>query len=146
MCPLKLFFSYFQWQWVTGDPLSFQLWLTKDYRTQSISTTQICFYKGRIRAPFRNVGTVTDIQNLTENVYLKLQRINSCTIMYLANLAYPEWITVNCDKKHYTDIVCMQNNNIITVTLNILYQPMDNYCANQDIIKDQYCYQFVYFD
>ena len=79
-------------------------------------------------------------------MHLTLQRMKACTLMCLVNLAYPEWITVNCDKRHYTHIVCMKNNKIIASVQNIPYHPIDYYCANQHIMEDQYCYNFVYYD
>ena len=64
--------------------------------------------------------------------------------MLLINLAYPEWITIDCNRKVFIDIVCMTNNNNLSLSNISYYKPLLNYCSERYILKNSSCFEFIY--
>ena len=66
--------------------------------------------------------------------------------MFLMNLAYPEWITIDCKKFFYMDIVCLTKDRGDSTTkgsgISLLHQCSERY----EILKNNSCFNFVYFD
>ena len=125
-------------RWTTGDPVSFQTWLNKHNETESVTASMISFYS--------RPGVVPLLRGIqTLNTFQHSKRKNTCTLMYLANLAYPKWIKTDCNRRHYIDIVCMQNV-IATVNNSVTYSPTKNRCSKLGVIKDINCFYFIYFN
>ena len=87
---------------------------------------------------------------MSQNKLLKLANVHTnnselCMMMNLANLAYPEWISINCSKKIYIDIVCMKNYNN-TENDSASFSPSLTYCPKANILKKNFCYEFIYFN
>ena len=139
---IGLTFNVSSFQWITGDPIAFQAWLDKNCEIESTHVPQIYFYSRPGVIPLiRSVQTLSIFQNQKPQMNLK----NTCTPMYLANLAYPEWITIDCDKKYYIDIVCMKKD-IVIFKNNITYSPSENQCLKNGVIKGLFCFYFVYYN
>ena len=69
----------------------------------------------------------------------------SCVMMLLINLAYPEWITIDCNRKFFIDIVCMTNNNNLSHSNISYYKPLLNSCSERYILKNSSCFDFIYY-
>ena len=133
-------------QWMTGDPVSFQAWLNKDNKTESVPASLIYFYSVPGVVPLlRGVQTLNTFQYSKNILFRQGKRKNTCTLMFLANLAYPKWITIDCNTRHYIDVVCMKIV-IATVNNSVSYSPNKNKCSKQGVIKDIYCFYFIYFN
>ena len=66
-------------------------------------------------------------------------------MMLLVNLAYLEWITIDCNRKFYIDLVCMAKNKNLSnsdVSYNVA---LLKYCSERYILKNSSCFNFIYF-
>ena len=62
--------------------------------------------------------------------------------MFMANLAYPQWININCDERKLIDIICITPNNKEPFTKN----NADLECQTTDILIKSFCYNFKFYD
>ena len=160
MCVIILLLFEQEFSWITGDPLSTQLCPNKYNKMQIFSPvpTQFCSYKNTFESVDRTccceyLPEPLMSVNLPLNEPKKLLKLanahtnNSelCMMMNLANLAYPEWISINCSKKIYIDIVCMKNYNN-TENYSSSFSPSLTYCPKGNILKNSFCYKFIYFN
>ena len=73
-----------------------------------------------------------------------IQKYNQCTILLLSNLAHPQWISVECDQKNLSHVICatyLQRQNVSTIIA-----PLGLSCPSSAMTKDGRCYKFVWFD
>ena len=65
-------------------------------------------------------------------------------MMWLSNLAEPEWIQISCTEKLLNDVICVVKTDNINVTTSS-YQIGENnlICPNNAISKDTLCF-FVF--
>ena len=74
----------------------------------------------------------------------KISKSTQCTLMILLNLAHPEWLTIDCSSKYFIHIVCMKKNE--SIQNNISFEPLHNFCPDDNVMKGPSCYQFNYFN
>ncbi len=72
-------------------------------------------------------------------------RNRTCTMMFLINLADPEWISVDCNKPLLPDIVCFKQK---TKPQQVEAEMKDNKltCFPGAILTKGHCYLFLWFD
>ena len=75
----------------------------------------------------------------------QITKQKSCVMMLLINLAYPEWITIDCNRKFYIDIVCMASNKNLSDSNISYYKPLLKYCSERNILKNSSCFEFIYY-
>ena len=105
---------------------------------------------------FLSVDEVNDIFNkdprnlnytkhrvLSQLYPLRSKQFN-CTLLLATNLAYPEWININCDDPILSHTVCFFRNGSID-TPNIDINPLKESCIKTAFLKNGMCYLFVWF-
>ena len=85
----------------------------------------------------------TTQMKILQTIYPVASR-NECTMMILFNLAYPQWVSVNCCTQMLHHIVCM--NPVNTGTSNISTVTLEMSCLKDQIRKGQNCYQFEWLN
>ena len=84
----------------------------------------------------------TERQNVQFTIYPEIQHSKICTLMFMANLAYPQWININCNERKLIDIVCIILNNkepFTKITADLEWQ-------TRDILIKLFCYNFKFYD
>ena len=160
MCVIILLLFEQEFSWFTGDPLSTQLWPNKYNKMKIFSPlpTQFCSYKNTFESvhrtccceyfpePMMSVNLpLNEPKKLLKLAIVHTNNSELCVMMNLANLAYPEWISINCSKKFYIDIVCMENYNN-TENYSASFSPSLTYCLKANILKNSFCHEFIYFN
>ena len=77
---------------------------------------------------------------------MQSSEVNSptCTLMLLVNLAYPKWITIDCNQRHFVDIACMEKLNT-NVTNQFTYKLSKTFCSLNSVKNGVHCYEFFYY-
>ena len=114
-------------RWVNNFPLSYQCWtniIYRQYNTYSqvgIDTTEGEKYLNYAE----NKGNLATTKRKSKNIiYPHFGNSSQCTMMLLYNLAYPEWISIDCNEKLLHHIVCAdsQSQSIHDVTVSPLQE------------------------
>ena len=79
--------------------------------------------------------------------YLQPMPSQDCSLLMLSNLAYPEWISINCNEAILTHIVCVKDiiktldeNDDVSITAT------KKYCGRSAFLHNGSCYLFTWFD
>ena len=79
--------------------------------------------------------------------YLQPMPSQDCTILMVSNLAYPEWISINCNEAILSHIVCVKDiiktldkNEDASITATT------KYCVRSAFLHNDSCYIFTWFD
>ena len=91
-----------------------------------------------------NNNELYKIKEKANQLLNSIQIYNQCTILLLSNLAYPQWISVECDHKAIGHVICathLQKQNASTITISLGLS-----CPSSAMTKDGRCYKFVWFD
>ena len=68
----------------------------------------------------------------------------SCPMMFLHNLAEPNWVSVHCNQKLLTQLVCVKDeigeNN--TFNKNSKFVQNKHFCTSNAILVNEICYEF----
>ncbi len=111
--------------------------LTCDHLTTQQAYDEVaCIAFLPFRFPFTATNTLQPQKNVTPTA--------QCTLMFLKNLAEPEWLQVNCDHQLLGDILCMipdassQKSGSVHISADL--RIFDTSC----ILKFGECYQFLW--
>ena len=152
-----MFMLFWQFQWVTGDPVSFQLWLNKDFgHSYTSNFTELInvldFGQGYTTSNFtfpiktNNIEKKYSANNFSKTIlhtiYPKVSIKQKCVLMLLSNRAYPQWITVECENiKQQISIVCIKCQTQATHIMKTNAAK----CPKNYVLKGQFCCDFVFF-
>ena len=78
----------------------------------------------------------------TTQIYPK--QTSTCTILLVSNLAYPQWVSVNCEHKIIGDVICVKLNTTMrskTYSINTKLS-----CTNSSFVNDGKCYKLAWFN
>ena len=138
-----MLFYFCQFQWVTGDPVSFQMWLNNDFGQNY--TSNFTESRALLFTNYTLVNTFSAInfsKIILHTLYPKISTKQKCTMMLLANRAYPQWITIECERiNQQINIICMKYQTSFS-------QKMDTNgasCPYNYILKGKFCYDFIFF-
>ena len=151
---------FYQFQWVTGDPVSFQMWLNKDFgHSYTSNFTELFNIPDFGQSYISNFTEVITFPSTTYRIEKKYSANNfskiifftiypevsikqKCVLMLLGNRAYPQWITVECKNIiQQISIVCMKYQPQAT---QIMKTNTAN-CPKNYMLKGKFCYDFVFF-
>ena len=130
--------DYFQGagKWESGSPLSYQRF------TNQLLTKHI-FAKG-VENPSETVVHV-HVQSLksASGVQIHPNVKKSCTALLASNLAEPTWISVQCEDKMFSKVLCrvISKNSASTTKQN-----KHKFCSPATILKMNSCLEFVWSD
>ncbi len=65
-------------------------------------------------------------------------------MMYLPNLAEPEWVNINCTERLLPHVICMDNISISPKLLVVSWR-LHDFCPSTHILKDDGCYIFLWY-
>ncbi len=75
-------------------------------------------------------------------VYPHVTKTQVCTLMLLTNLADPEWIYVDCNKRILHQVICTKHTNKEN---SVIFHGISNTtCSEKDIVMNNICYVFVW--
>ena len=74
-----------------------------------------------------------------------MTRNKLCTMLLLSNLAYPQWISIDCDLKILDHVVCIADNRP-HISQKSFLSLLDHNCPNKSITKHGECYAFSWFN
>ena len=88
---------------------------------------------------------LTNVKELAvKTIQPAMHKLKLCTVMLLSNLAYPEWIHVDCDEKLLSDVVCSTGNPEM-VEINVITRNRTRkMCPLPQIMKNSSCYLFLW--
>ena len=66
-------------------------------------------------------------------------------MILLSNLAYPQWISIDCDLKILDHVVCVTGNRP-QISQNTFFSLSDHNCPNRSITKFKECYMLSWFN
>ena len=70
-----------------------------------------------------------------------------CSLLMLSNLAYLEWISINCNEAILSHIVCVKNRtNILDQNDDVSIIATKRYCDTSAFLHHDSCYLFTWFD
>ena len=137
--PIYCLFPQLFYSWDNKNPTPYQAWENTKYG-QSVTL----FRKRTLGGLFLQFGAIDHIQHRsTHTIYPYNAKNDNCTLLLLSNLAYPQWVTINCNYHVASHIVCVIPRND---TLEILEHQSTLACTKFAILKSNMCYMFVWFD
>ena len=83
-------------------------------------------------------------ENTTNHLYPVVTASKQCTVLLLSNLAYPQWISIDCDQLRLNHVVCFMED-VKNNTKIIEVSPSLSACPNLTVINKNSCYLFVWF-
>ena len=78
--------------------------------------------------------------NALSAVFPHSSKVQLCVMMLLSNLAEPEWVQVNCNKKLLLHVVCMKQTSTMADHINQIKVLDTNLCASGFVLKENKCY------
>ncbi len=74
--------------------------------------------------------------------------IYNCTLLHTPNLAYSEWMSINCFEPLLDNVVCFTKNLSNSGLHSNLGSSSERmfHCSKNDFLKNKKCFQFVWFD
>ncbi len=69
----------------------------------------------------------------------------TCTLMFMPNLASPEWITVLCEEPLLTKLICVTEEKQVPKENMSLHITANNNCPKNFILKGSICFIFTHF-
>ena len=79
------------------------------YQSQMLVTVYECWYldRGIPQVPKKCVNLSDLKQQASKSIYPDVAENKTCVMMLTSNLAEPQWIYVNCETPHLTDVICL---------------------------------------
>ncbi len=154
------------WQGINNHPLSYQSWTNYNYNLSQSSLERLIvtqrdertvyrlinfYYKNRHNCKlgqysFHYNEHVNEIQQLsvtTIQPFHQMYRNVSCLVFLLSNLAYPQWVSVDCNKPMVSDVACVLDRNDTKQAKKML--PQKQICL-QMIYNNRTCFSFLPFN
>ena len=76
-----------------------------------------------------------------------MKKSHKCTLMLLFNLAKPDWISMPCDKKLLSHVVCyVPKYGHQTSVENVQNVKDYNFCSPDHLAMKQNCYAFLWLN
>ncbi len=129
------------------------MWLNTDYGKDTASAKLFQYVSGKIYIPSHGEWLIEQYPNRTvvhkeqqSSIYPIINGKRDCTMMLLDNLAYPQWVSIDCHAKLLVDIVCVVLNNTNISAENNSVQ-LQYYCkAKNSLLHSSHtCCQFCLF-
>ena len=73
-------------------------------------------------------------QSALSQLYPSQSPLSNCTMLLASNLAYPEWININCDETILTHVVCFVRDGT-NRTVNASINPMKKIASEMIFLK-----------
>ena len=147
-------FNFFQgtFQWETDIPVSFQQYLNIQYGNSkgilysSISGDELfgnAFANNQILHRLESVYS-----QATKTMYPYIHTNDTCFIMLLVNLAEPDWIQIDCDKKLLSNVLCVIKgvNSEEQIEPNITLINNKKSCTQTYVLMYDVCYLFLWYE
>ncbi len=100
-------------QWESNSPVSFQNFLNFGFKGQT--NTVVCWMCLKGSSMNRYIPDHKKSQEIRNQQFIKsfefqpVVKQESCTLMMLHNLAYPEWVQVGCNVQLFHNVYCVAN-------------------------------------
>ncbi len=163
MLSWHVFVSRFRWN--KFQPVAVQLWTNRNYGRNSQfkryayramyfswnSQTNTNNAQGTLESFVTNLeyfrATFPVAEEAKQILHPTALENGSCTMMFMLNLADPEWLSVDCDRKLATDTICYKAKSNTSTFHSISFQELTSHtCTQRAIMKGQHCYLFVWFN
>ncbi len=84
-----------------------------------------------------------NIINIRETASKELQPVLSklCALLLMSNLAYPEWVSINCHERLLTNVFCFSEKPKITRKSSGM---IDISCPKSEIFNSNLCFRFIW--
>ena len=140
------------YRWSDRQPIAYQDWKNINYGKKRTETHRIGLLRGLCSKQWffvnhcfvEQIGTmVKEVQQESlKELYPQKSKAGRCTVLLIPNLAYPQWVSVICDIFLIPHVVCFKYNNT-----QYMLNPQSSQllCYGQTILKDNYCYKFIWF-
>ena len=105
------------------------------------------FFEGSL--PPLTPSPCIDLEDVKSNalsaVFPHSSKVQLCVMMLLSNLAEPEWVQVNCNKKLLLHVVCMKQTSTMADHIYQIKVLDTNLCASGFVLKENKCYLLVWY-
>ena len=103
---------------------------------------------GKRPYPFPFENTLLNSKNQISNAKAYLQPMSShkCTLLLISNMAYPEWISIHCDKPILNTFVCVKTYNNTHAESHSKNQMIPGYCKRHTFRIENICFLLTWFD
>ena len=138
-----MFYRHFKWQ--AQNPVTYQSWTNYNYGQSSMTVfeerTRSATYGKDIS--LKDTNAINIVKNSSANTIYPLK--NHCTLLLVSNLAYPQWVSVDCSKPILHHIICLVNETRRALRNN---EENTNFlsCSNMTVKRNNRCYMFKWFD
>ncbi len=129
--------------------MTFQPWTNSHYGRSASpahveSFLEIIQYWQKFLRIAENFSALTLLKkSMSGNIYPQFNKLSLCTLMFVVNLAYPEWVTIECGSNHtILDIVCMRKNKTSPPKPNDAAMN----CEIGDIVHNSSCLMFEFYN
>ena len=138
-----VFYRHFKWQ--AQNPVTYQSWTNYNYGQSSMTVfeerTRSTTYGKDIS--LKDTNAINIVKNSSANTIYPLK--NHCTLLLVSNLAYHQWVSVDCYKPILHHIICLVNE-----TRRALRNSKENTnilsCSNVTVKHNNRCYMFKWFN
>ncbi len=143
--------------WQKQSPVSFQHFSNINYKQPPVS--YLCEYAvNDAQGPFNQrddfpIFDINKCKNLSEvkeenqkRLQPNLPSLRPCILLLMSNLAQPEWISIVCNKKLLSTVVCSTSaGNYDTEAIENREQPTETACRKSNLMMQTWCLLFVWF-
>ena len=126
--------------WQNMDPVSSQE--SKDLNNDATSDKQLCI------KTYNENSCAKEIRKEFIKDYLlqepHLMKSHTCTIMFLYNLAQPQWNHISCREKLIGDVFCSIKQNLRTINVSIQNKIDFSICQKGFLKKKKKCFELIW--
>ena len=130
--------------WEAQNPVSFQSWTNYNYGQRNITS-----FEERVYVSYNDYILLKDSNDIERVKYYSTSTIypllDHCTLLLVSNLAYPQWVSVDCYKPILHHIICA-----LKETGGALRNKEENpdilSCSNMTVKHNNTCYKFKWFN
>ena len=144
----SLWYVYSDITWQAQNPVSYQGWTNYNDGKNNITSFEertdlntIWEINSKDYISLKNTTAIKKVKISSSNTIYPL--VNHCTLLLVSNLAYPQWVSVDCCKPVLHHIICLINEKIKPVN-----NKKENHlrCSNITVKHNSTCYLFRWFN
>ena len=104
-------------------------------------TVFVCWYldRGIPQVPKKCVNLSDLKHQASKSIYPAVAENKTCVMMLTSNLAEPQWIYVNCETPHLTDVICLIVPSKIDKSRYVSKYKLSNHTDISSMVKRKYC-------
>ena len=133
-------------KWESSSPVSFQYFHSVGFKSRiNTSVYWLCFKGSTMDRYIPDHKTPQKIRNQQFTKPHKFQPVvkcESCTLMLLSNLAYPEWVQVECNVQVFHNTYCVRKRNLEEKSRGIT---VPVHCPSTCLLQTGFCFCFNWF-